>query len=85
MFAFGPGDRCTSTAEVIFYRNNISSASEGSQIALKLGYERKQLHSRVTFAIVEIQTHLCDITGLYHQQGYTAKEGTKGTESPAGM
>lgn len=82
----GPRDRCMSTAEVMFYRSNISPASEGSQIALKSGYERNQLCSRVTFAIVEIQPHLWDTAGLpISQQGCTAKEGTKGTESPAGM
>lgn len=72
---------------VIFYsRSNIFPASEASQSSLKPGYKIKQLCSGITFATVEMQPHLWDTAGQpIYCQGCAAKQGTKGTESPAGM
>lgn len=73
--------------EIIFCRrSNISPVSEGSQSALMLGNKRKQLCSGTIFATVEVLSHLRDTAGQpIYCQVCAAKQGTVGTESPAGM
>lgn len=79
-----------SVGGVIFYRSsNISPASEGSQSALKPENNRKAIMFRNYFHItftVERQPHHWDTAGQpIYCQGCAAKQGTKGTESAAGM
>lgn len=73
----------------VYRSSNISTASEGSQSALKPENNRKAIMFRNYFHItftVERQPHHWDTAGQpIYCQGCAAKQGTKGTESPTGM